>query len=56
MSIQTELILTLLLTVVLTSAIVWGAVWIKKNRARHPEIYRRRGIIGGALYVLLNLS
>ena len=55
MSTQTELILALLITIVLTTEIVWGASWIKKNRLRHPEIYKRRGIIGGVLYVLLNL-
>ena len=51
---STQLILTLLLTVVLTAIIVWAAHWIKKNREKHPEIYKNRRIIAGAVWFLLN--
>ena len=47
--------LQLIITVVLTSLIVWGASWIKRNREKHPEIYKRRGIIGALVYLILNL-
>ncbi len=51
---STQLILTLLLTVVLTALIVWGAHWVKKNKEKHPEIYKNRGILAGAVWLLLN--
>lgn len=51
---STQLILTLLLTVVLTALIVWGARWVKKNKEKHPEIYKNRGILAGAVWLLLN--
>ena len=52
----TEFLLTLTLTIVLTSLIVMGAIWIKRNKERHPEIYKHRGIIGSVIYVILNLG
>ena len=40
---QTEFLLTLALTIVLTSLIVMGANWIKRNKEKHPELYKHRG-------------
>lgn len=48
--------LTLLITVVLTSLIVWVRSWIIKNREKHPGIYEKRGVFGTVLYVILNLG
>ena len=53
---QTEFLLTMALTIVLTSLIVMGANWIKRNKDKHPEIYKRRGIIGSIIYLILNLG
>jgi len=53
---QTEFLLTLALTIVLTTLIVMGAHWIKKNKEKHPELYKRRGIIGSVIYLILNLG
>ena len=53
---QTEFLLTLALTIVLTSLIVIGANWIKKNKEKHPELYKRRGFIGSIIYLILNLG
>ena len=53
---QTEFLLTLTLTIVLTSLIVMGANWIKRNKEKHPEIYKHRGIIGSVIYLILNLG
>ena len=53
---RTEFLLTLALTIVLTSLIVMTANWIKRNKEKHPEIYKRRGIIGSIVYVILNLG
>ncbi len=53
---QTEFFLTLALTIVLTSLIVMGANWIKRNKEKHPEIYKHRGFIGGVIYLILNLG
>ena len=52
----TEFLLTLALTIVLTSLIVMGANWIKRNKEKHSELYKRRGIIGGIIYLILNLG
>jgi hypothetical protein len=53
---QAELIMTLVITLVLTSLIVMGANWITKNREKHPELYKRKRIIGSIIYILLNLG
>jgi hypothetical protein len=47
--------LQLLITAVLTTLIVLGASWIKRNREKHPEIYKRRRVIGSLVYLILNL-
>ncbi len=48
--------LTLLITVVLTTLIVWGRSWILKNRETHPELFKYRGAIGMVLYIIFNLG
>ena len=53
---QAQLIVTLTITIVLTSLIVWGHNWIKRNQKEHPGIYKRRGVIGTVVYVILNLG
>ena len=53
---QTEFLLTLALTIVLTTLIVMGANWIKKNKEKYPEIYKNRGVIGSIVYIILNLG
>ena len=53
---QAEFLVTLALTIVLTSLIVMGANWIKKNKEKHPELYKRRRIIGSIIYLILNLG
>jgi len=53
---QTELLLTMALTIVLTFLIVRGANWIKRNKEKHPEIYKHRGIVGSVIYLILNLG
>jgi hypothetical protein len=53
---RTEFFLTLALTIVLTTLIVMGANWIKKNKKKHPELYKNRGVIGAILYIILNLG
>jgi hypothetical protein len=50
----TEFLLTLALTVVLTAIIVMGANWIKKNRQKHPRLYKSRGVIGALVYLILS--
>ena len=49
--------LTILLsaTIAITVLILWSVSWIEKNKETHPEIYKRRGIIGALVYVILNL-
>jgi hypothetical protein len=51
---QAELILTLGITIVLTSLIVLGANWIKKNKEKHPELYKHRRFIGTIIYFILS--
>jgi len=53
---KTEFLLTLALTIVLTSLIVMGAIWIKKNKEKHPELYQNRGFVGSIIYLILNLG
>jgi hypothetical protein len=53
---QTEFLLTLALTIVLTTLIVMGANWIKRNKAKYPELYKNRRVIGAIVYVILNLG
>ena len=53
---QTEFLLTLALTIVLTSLIVMGANWIKRNKEKHPRLYKSRRIIGSIIYLILNLG
>jgi len=52
----TEFLLTFALTIVLTSLIVMGANWIKKNKEKHPELYENRRFIGSIIYLILNLG
>ena len=52
----TEFVLTLALTIVLTSLIVMGSNWIKKNKEKHPELYKNRRFIGSVIYLMLNLG
>ena len=47
--------LQLIITAVITALIVLAAAWIKRNREKHQEIYKSRGIIGGIIYIVLNL-
>lgn len=54
--IQTMLWLTLLITVVLTTFIVWGRSWILKNHETHPDLFKHRGAIGMVLYIIFNLG
>lgn len=53
---QAQLILAFVITVIVTSLIVWVANWIKRNRVKHPEVYESRGLIGGLLYIILNIG
>jgi hypothetical protein len=53
---QTQLILALVITIFLTSLIVWAAQWIKRNREKHPEVYESRGVIGALIYLVLNIG
>jgi hypothetical protein len=53
---RAELIITLAITIVLTSLIVMGANWIKKNKEKHPRLYKHKGIIGSIVYLILNLG
>jgi hypothetical protein len=53
---QTEFLITMALTIVLTTLIVIGANWIKKNKEKHPELYKSRRIIGSIVYLILNLG
>jgi hypothetical protein len=54
METSTQLILALTITVVLTFLIVMGYDWIQKSKDTHPEIYKRRGLIGAILFLILN--
>lgn len=49
-----KLSLLIAITVGLTWLIVWCASWIKKNRERYPGIYKKRGLIGAVVYVILH--
>jgi len=53
---QTQLILALIITIVLTSLLIWGTNWIKRNKEQHPEIYKGRGVIGTLVYLILNIG
>lgn len=48
------LILSLIATLAITTLIVLGARWIEKNREKHPEIYKNRGVIAGVIFFILN--
>jgi hypothetical protein len=48
--------LTLLITIVLTTIIVWAHSWILKNRERHPEFFKHRRAIGMVLVIIFNLG
>jgi hypothetical protein len=52
---RTEFLLTLALTIVLTTLIVMTANWIEKNKKKHPELHKRKGLIATMLYVLMNV-
>jgi hypothetical protein len=52
----TEFLLTLALTIVLTSLIVMGANWIKRNKEKHTKLYKHRRIIRSVIYLILNLG
>jgi hypothetical protein len=43
----------LILTVIITTAIVYGACWIKRQRQTHPELYKNRGVIGFIVWLIL---
>lgn len=45
--------LTLILTVIITTAIVYGASWIKRHRETRPELYKNRGVIGFIVWLIL---
>jgi hypothetical protein len=49
------MLLLLTITAVLTTLIVWGASWIKRNREKHPAIYQHRRIIGALVWLILNI-
>mgnify|MGYP003575304026 CR=1 FL=1 len=53
---QTEFLITLAITIVLTSVIVMSAHWIKKNKEKHPGLYKRKGILASIIYTILNLG
>lgn len=46
---------TIILTIIITTAIVWTRNWIIKNRETHPEIYKSRNLLGAVIYIILNL-
>jgi 4-hydroxybenzoate polyprenyltransferase len=48
--------LTLLITVVVTTLIVWGHSWIVKNRETHPALFKHRSAIGMVLFIVFNLG
>jgi hypothetical protein len=41
---------------VLTSLIVMGANWIKRNKEKHTKLYKHRRIIRSVIYLILNLG
>ncbi|HYF68359.1 MAG TPA: hypothetical protein VD884_09485 [Ohtaekwangia sp.] len=45
--------LALIITVVLTTLIVWAEHWIKKHKDTHPEIYKNRYTFRVLLYLIL---
>lgn len=45
----------ILITVILTSLIVWGALWIEKNKKKHPQVYRNRSTLRMVLWLILNI-
>jgi hypothetical protein len=49
------MLLLVTITAVITTLIVWGASWIKKNREKHPALYKNRGIIGTVVWLILNI-
>jgi hypothetical protein len=49
------MVLLLLITAVLTTLIVWGASWIKRNREKHPVVYKQRRVIGALVWLILNI-
>lgn len=51
----TKFILLLVITIGLTSLIVWVDTWIRKNRETHPEIFKNRSTFRILVYLLLNL-
>jgi hypothetical protein len=48
------LLLTLIITLILTSLIVWGFYWIDKNKNNHPQLYKNRFTLRGLLWIILN--
>jgi hypothetical protein len=49
------MLLLLTITVVITTLIVWGASWIRKNREKHPALYKNRGTIEMVVWLILNI-
>jgi len=51
-----KLILLLVITAALTTLIAWGRSWIYRNKEQHPEIFKKRGVIGAVVWLILNSS
>lgn len=46
----------ILITVILTALIVWGALWVEKNKKKHPTVYRNRNTVRAIVWLILNIG
>jgi hypothetical protein len=49
-----KLILLITITIGVTALIVWGFSWIDKNKEKHPELYKQRGLIRLLLWIIFS--
>jgi hypothetical protein len=49
-----QLIATFIFTIVLTSLIVQGRSWIKRNKERYPVLYKSQTLINFILLITFN--
>jgi hypothetical protein len=50
------LVLLISMTVCITSLVVWGHVWIEKNKNKHPNLYKHRLLIRSLLWMIFNFG
>jgi hypothetical protein len=50
------LVLLISMTVCITSLVVWGHVWIEKNKNKHPKLYKQRQLIRSFLWLIFNFG